>query len=95
LFYTDLFWKPSSQPIGFNMRAMICETTSYESRLYAYENDVMLYNIVPAFYGRFARTYMNVSYELSEKLRVFLKVSREFPGGSAGWFSRFQALVQF
>ncbi len=95
LFYSDLFWKPSGKLIGFNMRAMFCETTSYNSRIYAYENDVMLYNIVPAYYGRLVRTYINTSCNISDGVRIFLKISREFPGKGAGWHSRFQALIQF
>jgi hypothetical protein len=69
---------------------MICETTSYESRIYAYENDVMFYNLVPAFYGQMGRLYINASLQLTDKIELFVKVARSFQAVGGGWGTRCQ-----
>jgi hypothetical protein len=52
LFFTDLFWTPQKTPFSFSSRLGIFETTDYSSRIYAFENDVMYYSTIPAFFGR-------------------------------------------
>jgi hypothetical protein len=74
---------------------MTCETTSYESRIYAFENDVMFYNIVPAVYGKYGRVYINGNVDLSERLRVFIKIAKNFPNYRREWLSRVQFIYSF
>lgn len=95
ILYSDLFWAPPLKPFSFGCRFMTCETTSYESRLYAYENDVMFYNIVPAFYGNFCRVYVNASFQASEKVKTFMKIAKNFTNALSNWSLRWQLLVSF
>jgi hypothetical protein len=95
IMYSDLFWNPLRRPFSFNWRVMTCETTSYESRIYAFENDVMFYNIVPAVYGKYGRVYINGNVDLSERLRVFIKIAKNFPNYRREWLSRVQFIYSF
>jgi hypothetical protein len=95
IMYSDLFWAPVLKPFSMNGRVMIFETNSYESRLYAYENDVMFYNIVPAFYGKMGRVYVNGSLHISDRIKIFVKISKNFPNIRNGWVSRWQFIYSF
>ncbi len=95
IMYSDLFWRPALKPFSFNMRLMACETSSYESRIYAYENDVMFYNIVPAVYGKYGRAYVNISMDISARLAMFIKIAKNFPNFRGEWLSRVQFIYSF
>jgi len=92
LVFSELLWKSFKSPVSGGIRWMIYDTPSYETRIYAYENDVMFYNIVPAFYGRGMQAYFNLRYKVSDKLNFFIKCSNRWEGGRTGWFSRFQII---
>ncbi len=76
LFYADLVYKPLLKPFSGNIRLQYFETDSYNSRLYAYENDVLYYYSVPLFYGKGFRYYANINYDFSKKLTAWLKWSQ-------------------
>ncbi len=94
LFFSDIFWSPGNSRISLNSRFMIYETTDYSSRLYAFENDVMYYNIIPSFYGSGSLVYLNARTIVQKNLQLFIKVSmnkeKQVPGLS--WSARFQAI---
>ena len=87
---TDFFWSPIDKPFSLNGRIMVFDTKSYDSRIYSFENDVLYYNIVPAFYGWGARSYLNAQYKISHNWHLYLKISRSFNGMPARWTTRFQ-----
>jgi hypothetical protein len=92
LLYSDWFWEPIYKPFSFNFRAMVCETSSYSSRIYSYENDVMFYNIVPGFYGTLARIYINAKINMSKNAKAFLKISKNFQSNASNWQTRVQIM---
>jgi hypothetical protein len=51
-------------------------TDGYNSRIYAYENDVPQYFYIPAFYNNGMRYYLNCSYQVLSKLTIYLKLSQ-------------------
>ncbi len=78
LFYTDFFYKPMMKPFSGNIRLLYFETDDYNSRLYAYEND-MLYNYsIPVLYEKGYRYYLNINYDFSKKLQVWAKWAQFF-----------------
>lgn len=81
LVYTEWFWKNIEHPFSFNGRIMICETDDYASRLYAYENDVFYYGLIPSYYGRFVRIYGNVNVKLNKHWMMQGKASLRVPIG--------------
>jgi hypothetical protein len=73
LFYTDLFYKPVMKPFSGNIRLMYFETDDYNSRLYAYENDLLYNYSIPVLYEKGYRYYLNINYDFSKKLQVWAK----------------------
>jgi hypothetical protein len=76
LTYVDFFYKPMMKPLAANLRLQYFETDGYNSRVYAYENDVLYYFSIPAFYDKGYRYYMNINYDVSKKLTVWVKWSQ-------------------
>jgi hypothetical protein len=62
-----------SQKIAANIRLQYFETSGYNSRIYAYENDVLYGYSIPAFYDNGIRYYVNVQFDISKKLHCWLR----------------------
>ncbi len=73
---TDLFYKPFRKKITANARLEYFETDGYNSRLYAFENDVLHSTSIPVIYGRGYRYYINFNYDLSKKISVWLRLAQ-------------------
>jgi hypothetical protein len=73
LSYFDVLYKPLLRPLSANLRLQYFETDGYNSRLYAFENDVLYYFAIPVFFDQGWRYYFNLSYDVSKKLSVWLK----------------------
>ena len=76
LTYFDFLFKPLLRPWAGNIRFQYFETDSYNSRLYAYENDVLYSYSIPVFYDKGLRYYVNANYDVNKKLSVWLKWSQ-------------------
>jgi hypothetical protein len=61
-----------------NARLQYFETDSYDSRIYAFESDVLYSFSIPAFSGKGARYYINVNYELGKHLKVWARWAQTF-----------------
>ena len=59
-----------------NVRLQYFETGGYDSRIYAYENDVLFYYSIPAFFNKGYRYYLNVNYNLNANISFWLKWSQ-------------------
>jgi hypothetical protein len=73
LIYQDLIYKPAVKRFSMNGRLAWFDTDGYNSRLYAYENDMLYSFSIPALYGKGIRTYLNFRQTLNEKLTIWLK----------------------
>ncbi|MBX2922629.1 MAG: hypothetical protein KF746_10595 [Chitinophagaceae bacterium] len=73
LVFFDLFYKPVQKPFSFNIRLQYFESDSYNSRLYAYENDVLYYYAIPVFYDTGTRYCINVNCTINKQLSLWLK----------------------
>lgn len=76
LSYVDLLYKPMLKKYSGNMRLMYFETDGYDSRLYAYENDVLYSFSIPVIYDKGYRWYINLNYDLSKKMTCWLRVAQ-------------------
>lgn len=76
LIYTDILYKPLLKPFSGNIRLQYFETDGYDSRLYAYENDVLYSYSIPVFYDKGYRYYINVNYDLTRKLALWAKFAQ-------------------
>lgn len=78
LIFQDINVKPLSSPFSFNFRYAIFDTDSYNTRLYAYENDVLYYFGIPAYANRGTRMYLTARYKISRGVDVWLRYSQWF-----------------
>lgn len=75
--YQDILYDPMSSRISANMRFGIFDTEGFNSRIYAYENDVLYAYSVPAYQGSGLRFYFNFSYSFSKNLDVWLRYAHK------------------
>ena len=69
--YADILYKPIFKPFSGNIRLQYFETDGYNSRLYAYENNVLYGYSIPVFYDKGFRYYLNINYDISRRLSVW------------------------
>ncbi|MBA4168534.1 MAG: hypothetical protein H0X41_13495 [Chitinophagaceae bacterium] len=67
LLYADLLYKPFGKSWSASTRFQVFETGGYDTRLYAYENDVLFSNSTPAFFDHGSRLYINIKGKLNIK----------------------------
>jgi hypothetical protein len=73
LTFFDFIYKPLLKPISGVIRLQYFETNDYNSRIYAYENDVLYSYSIPAFFDKGYRYYLNLNYDLSKKISLWLR----------------------
>ncbi len=73
MIYQDFQYTPAKLPLNLSVRAAWYDTESYNSRIYAYENDLLYTFSVPAYYGKGFRTYLNAKYSISNHFECWLK----------------------
>lgn len=61
LVYQDVIYKPMA-PLHVSARIALFETDDYDSRIYAYENDILNSFSVPPYYNRGTRFYVALRY---------------------------------
>lgn len=71
--FIDIGYKPMMKPLSGIFRLQYFETDGYNSRLYAYENDVLYSYSIPAFFDRGFRYYLNLNYDLTRKITIWLR----------------------
>ncbi|MCY1510533.1 hypothetical protein D9M68_449130 [compost metagenome] len=76
LIFQDLLFKPAETRISGNMRLAYFNSHSYNSRLYAYENDVLYHFGLGLYNGRGFRTYINFRIQVFEKTNLWLRYAR-------------------
>ncbi len=76
LTYFDFLYKPLLSSWSGNLRLQYFETDSYNSRLYAFENDVLYSYAIPVFYDKGLRYYVNANYDVNKKISVWIKWSQ-------------------
>ena len=76
LTYFDFIYKPMLKSIAGGIRLQYFETDGYNSRLYAYENDVLYSFSIPVFYDKGLRYYINANYDVNKKISIWIKWSQ-------------------
>lgn len=81
LLLTDILYKPLSGSWSGNVRCAWFDTDDYNSRIYAYENDVLYSSSVNAVFNKGTRYYINIRKEIPLKaikknLNIYLKWSQ-------------------
>ena len=73
LTFMDFIFKPLLANYAGILRLQYFETDGYNSRIYAYENDVLYSFSIPAFYDKGFRYYLSLNYDISKKLSIWLR----------------------
>ena len=73
LIYQDVAFKPLQKSFSMNGRFAFYSTDGYNSRLYAYENDLLYSFSVPALYGKGIRSYFNLQQKFGNQFTLWLK----------------------
>ncbi|MEO6134744.1 MAG: hypothetical protein ABIP35_06295 [Ginsengibacter sp.] len=76
LTYVDFLYKPLLKPFSGNIRFCYFETDGYNSRMYAFENDVLYSYSIPVFFDKGYRYYLNVNYDISKKLTAWFRFAQ-------------------
>ncbi len=71
--YQDLIWTTRKTNLKMQYRLAYFDTDSYQSRIYAYENNVLYGYSFPSFMGKGWRTYINMSWKPLKRLTCYLK----------------------
>ncbi|OSZ80650.1 hypothetical protein CAP36_05195 [Chitinophagaceae bacterium IBVUCB2] len=76
LSYIDFLYKPMLARYSGVFRLQYFETGGYNSRIYAYENDVLYGYSIPAFFDKGFRYYLTINYDLTKKLSFWLRLAQ-------------------
>lgn len=78
LIYQDISYKKLSFPVSFSLRYALFETDSYDSRIYAYEDDVLYAFSIPAYNGRGTRFYITTKYHIQRGIDLWLRYAQTY-----------------
>lgn len=73
LSFVDFIYRPLLAAYSGVLRLQYFETDGYNSRIYAYENDVLYSYSIPAFFDKGFRYYFTLNYDLNKKLSLWLR----------------------
>jgi hypothetical protein len=76
--YQDISYRPTKIPLTLTARFAVFETDSWNTRIYAYENDVLYYFSIPAYYSSGTRTYLLAKYSINRNFDVWFRVAQTF-----------------
>lgn len=73
LAYQDVVFKPKSKSYSFTARYALFDAQSFNARIYAYENDVLYYFYIPAYYKVGSRFYLTTRYKYRKKFDFWIR----------------------
>lgn len=73
LAYQDVVFKPKSKSYSFTARYALFDAESFNARIYAYENDVLYYFYIPAYYRVGSRFYLTARYKYRKKFDFWIR----------------------
>ncbi len=76
LFLQDINFKKSGLPLGVTLRYSIFDTDNYDTRIYAFENDVLYSYSIPAFQGKGIRWYLLLRYTMNKHIDIWARFAQ-------------------
>ena len=76
ILYQDILFRPKNFPVDLTFRYAIFDTDDFDSRLYAYEQDVLYFYSIPAYSGRGVRYYVVSRVKIMKDLDFWVKFAR-------------------
>lgn len=78
LVYQDVLWNDRNKRVNANMRLAYFNTDGYNSRIYAYENDVLYASSFPMYYHSGVRVYTNFRVRITRSLDLWARYGATF-----------------
>ncbi|MDD3860041.1 MAG: hypothetical protein PHW83_07575, partial [Bacteroidales bacterium] len=78
MIYQDFQYKPNKLPLTFTARVAVFETETYDTRIYAYEPDVLYGFSVPAYYGQGTRLVLVIKYAAFKNLDMWFRIANTY-----------------
>jgi hypothetical protein len=78
LIYQDVIYKPAVIPLDLSARFAVFNTDDYDTRLYAYENDVLYSFSIPAYFYQGMRFYFQARYDIIPGLGVWFRIAQSY-----------------
>jgi len=76
--YQDVQYRPEKLPFVFTGRIAVFETESWNTRIYAYEPDVLYAFSVPAYYSEGTRLVFIMKYSVLDNLDFWFRIANTF-----------------
>ena len=76
MFYQDIKYKPLFGKITFSSRYILFNTSTYDSRIYAYESDVLYGYSIPSYYGKGSKIYLVAKCNIIQNLDFWLRIAQ-------------------
>lgn len=76
--YQDVTFKKMGSPVSFTARYALFQTDSYDSRIYAYENDVPLSFSIPSYFGKGTRVFLLINWDVTRHFELYFRVAQFF-----------------
>ncbi|MBK7128774.1 MAG: helix-hairpin-helix domain-containing protein [Crocinitomicaceae bacterium] len=73
LLFQDVEYSFLKVPLKLYLRYAIFDSDNYDSRIYAYENDLLYLFSIPSYYYKGARTYIMARYEISKRIDLWIR----------------------
>jgi hypothetical protein len=75
MLYQDVKYKPLFSKLTFSSRYVLFNTPTYDSRIYAYENDVLYGYSIPSYYGKGSKIYVVAKCNIFRNLDTWLRIA--------------------
>jgi hypothetical protein len=75
ILYQDIQYQTPEKKYSVSIRYMLFDTDSYDTRIYAYENDVLYAYSIPSYYYRGNRFYLTAHDKIAKGVDLWLRYS--------------------
>ncbi|MFO7999222.1 MAG: helix-hairpin-helix domain-containing protein [Bacteroidales bacterium] len=76
--YQDVIFRHFSSPLALTLRYALFDTDGFDSRIYAYENDVLYAFSFPFYSDQGSRIYLLARYRLNRNIDLYARLSQSF-----------------
>ena len=78
LIYQDIIYQPLSSPFSFSARFALFDTKTYDTRVYAFESDVLYAFSIPPYYNKGTRFYFMIRYRIVRGIDIWLRFAQTY-----------------
>lgn len=76
LIYQDIIFHHATLPLTSSIRYALFDTDSFDTRIYAYENDILYAFSIPAYFNKGSRFYFNLKYKLNKNASLYFRYAQ-------------------